>query len=524
MSRQTQPFSVVSTGKCGNLAEALPLPSETELIAAHEPWSFLGMSTAELATVIPQPPVEARMASAQAHLVQALQALELSIDDSEGAAEQRTEATAYVRRALAVINGSASSTRELAASMSPAELERFGGILRDRRKVIGLSQAQLAERTGISPRTIRNIELGAHTPSRDTLCRLLSVSELGLRVSEVSADATTDPTWAPSGWFHPKYDPVSMTLDLAALLNSPAGQLEQTFLYLDGQSSADWLSLCSSQRYAEAFRDVCPLDRVAAQIAKLSRGTPVDVYALGSGDGRAEVMLVKHLLDLRPQPPDVSLLLLDISHSLLTIAHQHAREVLASLEISINFLHANFNEIARIPLLHATPARRHRRRVYALLGCTVANLTNELHFFDDLALCAAPGDLAVVDYQLCYAPASRPDEIRRKDPPLANGVPQSHWDWLSGPIRRYCRGYQTIRLETRLEQQTKVPGSYEVDAYAHVKMRDGGERRFLVWRGRRYDEESFIACVGERGWRCVLSMSYGPGAAKGSAVMLLERI
>src|SRR5262245_31732354 len=49
----------------------------------------------------------------------------------------------------------------------------FGELLRDHRRAAGLTQEELAERAGISPRSISGLERGdAHIPRRDTVALL----------------------------------------------------------------------------------------------------------------------------------------------------------------------------------------------------------------------------------------------------------------------------------------------------------------------------------------------------------------
>ena len=58
-------------------------------------------------------------------------------------------------------------------------VEGFGSQLRSRRRSSGLSQEELAERSGLNARTIRNLERGrARWPYRDTLHRLADALEL----------------------------------------------------------------------------------------------------------------------------------------------------------------------------------------------------------------------------------------------------------------------------------------------------------------------------------------------------------
>src|SRR5215210_4011429 len=66
---------------------------------------------------------------------------------------------------------------QLFATMPPVVVDdaprSFGELLRDHRRAAGLTQEELAERAGISPRSISEMERGgAHVPRRDTVSLL----------------------------------------------------------------------------------------------------------------------------------------------------------------------------------------------------------------------------------------------------------------------------------------------------------------------------------------------------------------
>src|SRR5882672_895779 len=59
----------------------------------------------------------------------------------------------------------------------------FGMLLREHRRAAGLTQEQLAERAGVSPRSISELERGGrHVPRRDTVALLAGA--LGLPVQD----------------------------------------------------------------------------------------------------------------------------------------------------------------------------------------------------------------------------------------------------------------------------------------------------------------------------------------------------
>src|SRR5262249_11519279 len=62
----------------------------------------------------------------------------------------------------------------------------FGELVREHRRIPGLTQEELAERAGVSPRSISEVERGgAHVPRRDTVALLARA--LNLAGSERSA-------------------------------------------------------------------------------------------------------------------------------------------------------------------------------------------------------------------------------------------------------------------------------------------------------------------------------------------------
>jgi len=96
--------------------------------------------------------------------------------------------------------------------------------------------------------------------------------------------------------------------------------------------------------------------------------------------------------------------------------------------------------------------------------------------------------------------------------------------WLSGPIRRYCQGVEDVELRWELAPSGGVPGSYGFDAIAQVKMRDGRpDRRFLMWRVRRYDPKLLSESLAELGWKTIERIDYGPDGKKSMSLLLLQK-
>lgn len=438
----------------------------------------------------------------------------LSELESELAPNRQTEdAAQLMRAAIAML-----TTPDAGSADSSAR--SLGELLRKRRELAELSLRDVAKLAGLSKNTIHHIEQGLHTPSTETLRRIWSVAELGLS----AADMSTPPTdWRPNSWVPQGYAPVQMTRDLIQLVNGPGGSIEQTYLYIDGQGAADWLSICSTDSFGESYRKTRPLEAVSAEIAKLVRPMPLDINALGPGDGKSEVALVEHLLDLFPAG-DMRLHLLDVSHPLLVASWTLALTTFQNRHIDTLALHGDFHKLTLYEPMQAGPNARNRRRLYTFLGYTVSNLDSEIRFFESLAACSAPGDLCLIDLQTAFASPDKPSEIKAKDPSLQGNPPRAYSDWMTGPIRRYGRGIREVNLEFDLGTECVVPGSYEINLVAKVELVTGQRKRFVVGRVKRYDPTRLGETLRTRGWSVESVRMYGGPSSKGAALMLLRRV
>ena len=55
-------------------------------------------------------------------------------------------------------------------------------------------------------------------------------------------------------------------------------------------------------------------------------------------------------------------------------------------------------------------------------------------------------------------------------------------------------------------------------------MRDGRpDRRFLMWRVRRYDPKLLSESLAELGWKTIERIDYGPDGKKSMALLLLQK-
>ncbi len=445
-------------------------------------------------------------------IAQQLQHLLNELEFRQSTSRHGEDIAQHLRAALAIL------TAQDAATADSRE-RSLGELLRKRRERADLSLAQLAKMAGLAKNTIFNIEQGAHSPNAETLRRIWSVAELGLSPTDLTSSSGE---WRPNSWVPQGYDPVQMTLNLIRIVNGPGGSVEQTYLYLDGQSAADWLSICSTESFAESYRKTRPLEAAATEIARLVRAMPLDINALGPGDGKSEVALVGQLLDLLPAG-DMRLHLLDVSHPLLVASWNLALATFQGRHVDVLALHGDFHKLTLFEPLQAGSNARSRRRLYTFLGYTLANLDNEIRFFESLTACSAPGDLCLVDLQTAFATPDKPDEIKTKDPSLKGSPPRAYVEWMTGPIRRYGRGVRDVTLEYDLGTECVIPGSYEINLVANVELFTGQRKRFVVGRVKRYNPERLGEALRARGWSVESVRLYGGPTGKGAALMLLRR-
>lgn len=393
----------------------------------------------------------------------------------------------------------------------------FGELLRRKREAAGLSQSALARRAGIDRATIRNIEQGVTDAAPGTLRRLRAVTELGLPLEDLG----TTPQWDRETWIGSSYDPMRLAADCTAILNGPGGTLEQTFAYIDGQGASDWYAYSNADSYVASFRDKFPYGAVGEAVQKRLRSSALDLVGLGTGDGKSETRVAQQLCELLPQP-DLALYLLDISHPLLVTAYKHAVNTLRAPRVPVWPIHGNFNELPRLWQLHTQPVGAERRRLWMLLGTSLGNLTHEPTWLGDLHACARPGDLLLLDFQLARAPAEDLAAVRAADLALQQPLPELPTRWLTGLLRRHCRGAGDISLKAEVTNRCAIAGSYELQFYATIRLTNGDVRRFLIFRARRYDLAELQAAGRDMGWRPVLAERFGP-APPTQGVLLLER-
>lgn len=390
----------------------------------------------------------------------------------------------------------------------------FGTDLLRRRRLAAYSQTSLARACGLSRSTIKNLEEGRTSPSRDSLERLERV----LPAEDAEIDTQRAHNHPHPACFSSHYDPVGMSRAMERSLNGPGGVLEQTSAYLDTQSATDWLDYANAVSYSSKFRDVFPLTQLADAILSHWHGA-FDLIALGVGDGKSETAIVSTLLS--SAHADLRYYLLDISHPLLVVAYNHATTELGD-NATVFPIHGNFLALSSVVALAYRPSAR--PRLWTMIGFTFGNLDHEPRFLFDLSACAKPGDLLLLDVSIGWAAHTDEAAVREADPALNQPVPPLCERWLLGPVRRHCRAATAVRLEVAFSRVCPVPGSYQLTFLAHTELAGGGKARHQLFLLRRYNLAELSATLAELGWRTVSQYTYGVARPQKAGVLLLERM
>lgn len=385
-----------------------------------------------------------------------------------------------------------------------SDVRPFGALLRQHREEAGLTQEQLSEYSGLSLSYVRKLEQGKKPPARKAVLSLSSVADLKLVPSEVTAlPAIRESSYrqAPNWYVSPGFDSVQMMAELSRQLNGGGGAVEQTYVYLDHKSALDWIQLCNTPSYVAVYRDNMPHAAITAKLREVVGQAGMDVIALGPGDGKNEVRLVQHV---RSELEDSSIrfYLLDASQPLLSTSFKYAMDTFDDdAGVFVCGIQGNFHHLPRYLQLHYSPARSHRRRIYLMLGNTIANLDNEPQFFQSAFVGAAPGDVLIFDVDYSFTTSPDPAEIERCDPAFRKPLnSEGHVRWLAGPIQRYCQDVQDITFSLRLDSNRPLQGSYGLQFMAHVTLAGMRSKEFCMLHARRYDPSQLIHCLRKLGW------------------------
>lgn len=423
-------------------------------------------------------------------------------------------------------------------SLTPQQVQEFGRLLRDRRNAAGFTRLQLARKAHLSDATIKFTETARQPPSRATLIRLLAIVELGLTWDDVPWE-TTAATPARSAlasapgapvlddlncYITPAYEPVRMVMDMGRFLNGAGGHVEQTYAYLDHQSAAAYLAMCEHSPVTVAVRGSLPLLPIGKKIVRETSPHGLHVIALGAGDARLETRLAQHLAE-HQATPDVRLCLFDISQPLLSAGLTYATEAFKDVPgVDVWALQGNFHHLPQYAQLRSSSKGARKKRVYCMLGNTLANLDNEPRFFQHSFVDCVAGDLLVLDVQLAHGSTDDPASIRSQEPAFQAPFSKAHAEWLAGPIHRHCRDVTGVEFTLELNTQCPMPGSYALDAIATVKAKGQPDRRFSMFRFKRYDVVKLAQSLQQLGWEQLQSLAVGDVTDRPSRVMLFVKV
>ncbi len=91
------------------------------------------------------------------------------------------------------------------------------------------------------------------------------------------------------------------------------------------------------------------------------------------------------------------------------------------------------------------------------------------------------------------------------------------------PFSAHCRDYVSHEFSLQLVTQCLIPGSYALDAVATVRTRSHAERRFSMFRFKRYDEALLAESLARFGWEELVSLPIGESERAPVAMLLVKR-
>ena len=375
--------------------------------------------------------------------------------------------------------------------------------LSEARKRAGLTVPALSKLSGVSVRHIQRIEGDKEKVSPQMVSAVCTVGKLNLVPKALLQVPSEDEIEADRSTFYVAqgFDSLSLHNEMKRLLNGSSGALEQTQVYLDHESSADWIALCNSPEYVAQTRLAFPHREAAQCLARHVGKAGLDLVMLGSGDGQTEVRFTQQVLAETPGS-FVCLHLLDASLPLLNKAYGHAMQLLGQEpRVFVSGIQGSFHQLSRYRMLTASFDQPHRTRIYAMFGSTFANLDNEISFLRNSFKSAKKGDVLIFDASHAFTVETQnPMMITQADPALNVPIPDAHRTWLTGPIKRYCRNVEEIKLSYCVDINRPINGSYGLQFVANVNLDNGHTREFSVWNVRRYDINKLSDVIRNLGW------------------------
>jgi transcriptional regulator with XRE-family HTH domain len=404
--------------------------------------------------------------------------------------------------------------------MTSDSLRLFGQLLRDRRNAVGWSRRQLAERAKLSDCTIKFLETAHHRPSRGTLIRLINIKELGLSWSDVPEHPAPAQPLQRTGaqlncFIPPSADSLRALAELDALFQGPGGHLEQSSTYLDYQSAAAYLRLCQQSPAYVALRNQIPLHQVASMIRANISSAPLQIIALGVGDGTLTARLVQLLLDGKSSLP-INLCLVDISLPLLSHALGSAAALAQCSTVSTWGIRVTywtfqftmgscFSEVLLVGV--------------GSFACWAELSPTWRTSRDSSSTASSERDPVTCSYWT-FRCAMRTATYR-----LPSALSPLHRAWFSGVIQRHCLDASQLGFQLGQASQGMVPGSQIREVLATVRAKGQADRTFSMYRFRSYDPKRVSELLTSFGWEEQFSVIYGgiQADSPSSALLLFTR-
>ncbi|MFO0577947.1 MAG: helix-turn-helix transcriptional regulator [Polyangia bacterium] len=406
-----------------------------------------------------------------------------------------------------------------APALAPELLAEFGHLLRDRRSAARLSRAALGRRCKLSEATLKLIETARRAPSRQTLIRLIAVKELGLSWADVASLGGESPRidGAPAPACDlpvrlnclvvPRCDPLHLEQELRRFLQGAGGHLEQWAAYHAPHSALAYLATCN-QGTSGTLRGSYPIAKISEAVARAAGGTSLRLIALGAGAGALELRLAQHIQS-ESGARDLEVCLIDQSAPLLCAALDGAASAFSATPARCWGLLAGFAQLPALTAAYAETGPSPRRRVFLLLGETLADIESEHRFFAHDLQGPQPGDLLVLDF---LHAASNPE----RDPLTVSGLSPMQESWLSGIGRRYWPEHVRPELALTLDPYAALPGGYAVNARALVWQNQMQHRDFSLYRFKRYAPQTLADTLRSCGWEVLTAISLDAGRYQAS--------
>ncbi len=171
-------------------------------------------------------------------------------------------------------------------------------------------------------------------------------------------------------------------------------------------------------------------------------------------------------------------------------------------------MHGSFHDIAKTPALYMHPTSIRRIRVFLMMGATIGNIENEPAFFRNLAACAQPGDLAVLDCQTVRAPADQPELIRQMD--INAKRARSAHELPIRPTDTSLSWTSRDQFASGTVHSVSCPWQLRDPALGGCRRKMNQIGHFLIWQNKRYDLPKLGECLLSLGWSTVQTWKYGP--------------